>query len=100
MSLVDAQQVDIQSIDLKISKWGNSNAIRLPSNLLKALGMAENDEFTCRINKSNQLILEMKKKEKNEFKPKSVAELFKDYDSDYKGESEVDWGEPVGNEVW
>lgn len=100
MNTSSAQKIDLQSINLKISKWGNSNAIRLPSSLLKALGMTENDEFTCRINKYNQLILEMKKKEKSNFKPKSVAELFKDYSSDYKGEQEMDWGTPVGNEVW
>ena len=30
---------------------------------------------------------------------KSIEELFKDYNGNYET-SEIDWGEPKGNEIW
>lgn len=38
------------------------------------------------------------KQNKDSKKRKSIVELFEKYDGDYKP-SEIDWGEPVGNEI-
>lgn len=38
------------------------------------------------------------KQDKDSKKRKSIVELFEKYDGDYKP-SEIDWGEPVGNEI-
>ena len=32
-------------------------------------------------------------------KRKNIKELFKDYDGNYEP-TEIDWGEPVGDEIW
>lgn len=38
------------------------------------------------------------KQNKDSKKRKTIIELFEGYDGDYKP-SEIDWGEPVGNEI-
>lgn len=38
------------------------------------------------------------KQNKDDKKRKTIIELFEGYDGDYKP-SEIDWGEPVGNEI-
>ena len=35
-----------------------------------------------------------------ETKRKNIKELFADYEGEYTTPTEIDWGEPVGNEMW
>ena len=34
---------------MRVAKWGNSLALRLPSNVVEALGLAEGDQIEIRI---------------------------------------------------
>jgi len=79
-----------------IQKWGNSNAVRLPKNILEELLLGENDKVE--ITEENDSIIIRKAVRKRRAK-KSLEELFANYDGDYQCE-EIDWGPPVGNEVW
>jgi antitoxin MazE len=74
-----------------ISRWGNSNAIRLPKTLTDALNLYENDAVRINI-EGNALVIRKRR-------PASLLELFEGYDSDYKSK-EWDTGAPVGREVW
>lgn len=79
-----------------IQKWGNSHGIRIPKFILEALQWHDNDEITVST-EDNRLIIE-KAAPKQEHKP-TIMELFAEYDGDYQPD-EIDWGEPVGGEVW
>lgn len=76
-----------------IQKWGNSQGIRLPKVILENVNMSEGEEVE--IITQNETILIKRAAGKR----KTIQELFAGYDGDYKPE-EIDWGEPVGGEVW
>ena len=79
---------------LKIRKWGNSQGIRLPKKILEILDLKVND--TILIEEGDDCFkLKKIKKEKR----KTIKELFANYNEDYE-KQEIDWGEPVGKEVW
>jgi hypothetical protein len=39
--------------DLKLSRWGNSLAVRLPAGLVESLGIAEGSELSVKRNADN-----------------------------------------------
>ena len=79
-----------------IQKWGNSHGIRIPKLILETLQWHDNDEITVST-EDNRLIIE-KAAPMQKQKP-TIMELFAEYDGDYQPD-EIDWGEPVGGEVW
>lgn len=80
---------------LKLRKWGNSNAIRLPKEMLKQVGITPNDD-EVRVNVTNDAIVIKPKKE-----DKILDELFKNYDSSQPYPFEiVDKGGAVGKELY
>jgi len=76
-----------------IQKWGNSQGVRLPKILLDDLNMSEGNEVE--ILKQDNVILIKHATQKR----KTIQELFDGYNDDYTSE-EIDWGEPVGGEIW
>lgn len=77
---------------LKIQKWGNSQGIRIPKSILDELGWKEGNEVKLSV-ENNMLVIEREKKRR------SIVELFEGYSGKYISD-EVDWGEPVGKEIW
>ncbi len=75
-----------------LQKWGNSQGVRIPKTLIDSLHW-NNDEKLSIVADNNKIIIEPVHKRKN------IMELFADYNEDYTPE-EIDWGEPVGKEVW
>jgi len=75
-----------------IQKWGNSQGIRIPKFLIDAVQWNENDPLVLRA-ENNKIIIEKAEPRKN------IMELFADFDGEYVPE-EIDWGDPVGAEVW
>ncbi|WP_414697495.1 AbrB/MazE/SpoVT family DNA-binding domain-containing protein [Peptacetobacter sp. AB845] len=83
---------------LLVSKWGNSQGIRLSKEILNQLGWGENEEVEVDI-QDGKLSLKPVIKESRRPNVIPIEELFKDYDmSDYEP-SEIYWGESVGQEV-
>ena len=76
-----------------IAKWGNSQAIRIPKQILDSLSLSDNDTVDISI-ESNSIVIK-----KAEPRYMSIQERFKDFDGVYEP-NEIDWGAPVGNEVW
>lgn len=76
-----------------IQKWGNSQGIRLPKKILEYVNMSEGEEVE--ITTQDEAIIIKRAGGKRQ----TIQELFEGYDGDYTPE-EVDWGEPVGGEVW
>ena len=85
-------------MDTNLAKWGNSAAIRIPKLILDKLNIDSNNFesviFSIDVD-GNRLILE-KKQEKTKFEllvEKSKGE--KTNPKEY-----IDWGEPIGKEIW
>lgn len=76
-----------------IQKWGNSNGIRIPKHILKAVSMDVND--TVEITSEEGKII-IRKHER--MKHVTLAERLKNDSGDYVFE-ECNWGAPVGNEA-
>ena len=76
-----------------IGKWGNAAALRIPQVFCKELGLGINDEVNMEV-RDNQLVIS---KPANEHTLKSRMASWDGIR--YKSE-ELDWGEPVGEEIW
>ncbi|WP_237738566.1 AbrB/MazE/SpoVT family DNA-binding domain-containing protein [Lacticaseibacillus paracasei] len=90
----------IYAMDLKISKWGNSQGIRIPLPILEQMGINSPDGESVSISVNNDGVATLKRAVKfNEY-----ADLFKGFD--YKaytgktslGNRENRLGDPVGKE--
>lgn len=75
-----------------LQKWGNSQGIRIPKYILDAVHWNDKDQLSISV-KQDKLIIERANRHKN------IKERFADFHGDYVPE-EVNWGEPVGEEVW
>ena len=75
---------------ISLSKWGNSQAVRLPRDILKEAGISLNDNFEVII-EDRQITL------KATDKLPTLEELLKDWDG--TPPEPYDWGEPVGKEI-
>ena len=73
-----------------LSKWGNSQGIRISKEILEELDFKLGDEL--KLSTQNK-VLKIEKSVKN------IKDLFLDYEENYEIES-IDWGEIVGKEVW
>lgn len=77
----------------KISKWGNSLALRIPKSFALNANLKQNELVDLSIEKEKIIITPINEKEY------SLEELLdKVTESNLHGE--VDTGEPVGNEIW
>ena len=80
-------------MEVRLQKWGNSDGIRIPSHLLKSLGLKTNDMIT--IEQVEDKIVISKSKNKKI----SLKERF----DNYKGanlSNDFSWDDPVGKEIW
>lgn len=80
--------------EIKLQKWGNSYGIRLPKEMLKALRLRDGSSFFIYCSKQGLRLEPIKKKKDididkliNSITPENLHEI-------------VDWGDPVGKEVW
>lgn len=79
----------------KIQKWGNSQGLRLTKNLLADAQLGVGDEVDISVKDGTMIVTPTKKIRGKHSLKDLVARIPKNYQSD-----EVDWGEPVGKEVW
>ena len=79
----------------KVQKWGNSQGLRLTKALLADAQINVGDDVDIAV-KDGALIVTPAKKKRGQHNLKDlVARIPKDYQA-----KEIDWGKPVGNEVW
>ena len=77
-----------------LQKWGNSQGFRLPKKLLRELNWKIDDKLILS-RQDNKLVIEPA----HPHKRKTIKELFEGYTGTYRSQ-EMDWGEPMGSEVW
>ena len=80
-------------MEVRLQKWGNSDGIRIPSSLLKALNLKTNDLIEL-IQDNDKIIIS--KSQKNKI---SLEERFKEYNGKNLAK-DFEWDEPRGNEIW
>lgn len=85
-----------------IQKWGNSQGLRIPKVLLDTFGMQENDrveltqaEDGIRIKKVPTARHKTLEERLTTFYGKSIDEIGRINEA-----QEIDWGKPVGEEIW
>lgn len=80
-------------MEIKLQKWGNSNGIRIPKNIIDDLNIKENDRLEI-VKEENKIIIT--KKSPNYLSLKERIEAY----SGRNLAKDFDWGEPVGKEIW
>ena len=75
-----------------IQKWGNSQGIRIPKNVLQAVGLRDGDAVEI-VTVEDRITIQKVKR------IPSLDALFEGYTGDYRP-GEDDAGDPVGREVW
>lgn len=75
-----------------IQKWGNSQGIRIPKDLLETVSMKENDRVEIKAENDCIIIKPVAKRHL------TIEERFREYEGEYIC-GEADTGKPRGNEV-
>lgn len=76
-----------------VQKWGNSLALRIPSAIAKGMQVREGSAVELSVEEGSIVIKPAKKRKL------SLAQLLKGVTKENR-HSEIDWGAPVGREVW
>jgi antitoxin MazE len=79
----------------KIQKWGNSQGLRLAKHLLADAKLDVGDEVDISVKDGVMIVKPSKIVRGRHSLQDLVSRIPKDYEC-----GEVDWGEPVGKEVW
>jgi len=82
------------SPEISISKWGNSQGLRIPKSIIDALQINIGDKVKMFIENNRVIIEPIKKK-----KIFTIDALIADIPNDYKKEKEL-FSEPMGKEIW
>jgi len=83
----------IKIMEAKLQRWGNSDGIRIPSSILKALNLKTNDMVN----------LEQIEDRITISKPKSTKISLEDRFNAYEGENlakDFSWDDSRGKEIW
>ena len=83
-----------------VVKWGNSHGIRLPKAFLQSIKIKENDIVDVTLENERIIIKKVNKKEHKTTKQRLIDFYGEDLKKYAKTQKEIDWGQPVGNEVW
>ena len=76
-----------------IGMWGNTQAVRLPKAFCEQLNLRAGDSIDLFL-ENGRLVIE-KPENRN-----TIQNLIKGWNGIRGGGPELDWGEPVGTEVW
>ncbi len=79
----------------KVQSWGNSQGLRLNRQVLEEAHISVGDQVDLAVRDGMIVIAPMKRVRGGPSLKKLVARIPKDYKSE-----EVEWGVPVGREVW
>ena len=87
-----------------IVKWGNSQGIRLPKAFLKNIQITENDPVDITLENEKIVIKKINAKEHKTTKQRLIEFYGEEFEQTVlpqaSPQNEIDWGKPVGNEIW
>jgi len=92
------EKLGVIKIKINLAKWGNSAAIRIPKKILEKLNIDSNnfENISFDVDIEGEVLILKKKQEKTKFE--LLAEQSKGERLNPK--IDIDWGNPVGKEVW
>jgi len=92
------EKLGVIKIKINLAKWGNSAAIRIPKKILEKLNIDSNnfENISFDVDIEGEVLILKKKQEKTKFE--LLAEQSKGEKLNPK--IDIDWGNPVGKEVW
>lgn len=79
----------------KVQKWGNSQGLRFPKEILKEVHISVGDEVDISV-KHGKIVIRAAAQVRGKYK---LETLIARMPSEYKPQEE-DWGKPAGREVW
>jgi len=87
-----------------IVRWGNSRGIRLPKPFLESLNLKDNDMVDI-LTDNGKIIIKKSEKYQHKTLKQRIEEFYgKDFETVLKEHlyeyEEIDWGQPVGEEIW
>jgi antitoxin MazE len=91
--IVDTSSSEEVFVRTRVQKWGNSLAVRIPKIFAEEVGLADDSSVEMRLVKGGLLV------EPTPEWGSSLSEMLEDVTEDNL-HGEVDWGDPVGGEVW
>ena len=77
----------------QLSKWGHSLALRVPKAAVSSAGLKEGDKLSVTVDQDGALVIRA-------MRPKYDLEQLVAGITKKNRHAEVDWGKPVGKEVW
>ena len=80
------------STRIRVTKWGNSNAVRLPKTVLEKAQIREGDELEIHVEKGRIALSPVSSKQTLE---NLVSRITPE-----NAPGELDWGNPAGRERW
>ncbi len=80
------------TVRAQLVKWGNSQAVRIPKTVLEQAHMQEGEELEIRVEEGRITI--------EPLTPKLTLQSLVSGITPENRHQELDWGRPVGNEVW
>ena len=83
-----------------VVKWGNSHGIRLPKAFLQNIKLSENDSVDITMENERIVIKKIDQKEHKTIKQRLIDFYGEDFEKNSIPQEEINWGEPVGNEIW
>jgi antitoxin MazE len=82
-------------METELARWGNSLAVRIPKEALKRADLREGDSLVLSASKAGEIRLKTKRR-RRELTLKQMLDQI----TPENMHGEVDWGAPVGKEVW
>jgi antitoxin MazE len=83
-----------------IIKWSNSQEIRIPKTFLQEIQIAESDPIDVILEKE-KIIIKKSNVKKHKTTEERLLEFYgTDFDKNHTPQKEIDWGTPVGKEIW
>jgi antitoxin MazE len=80
----------------RVKKWGNSLAVRIPRALAAEIGLSENTEVELSSDRGRLVISPLKRTRKRKY---SLKEMLRSITPENL-HGEIDFGRPVGKEIW
>jgi antitoxin MazE len=79
----------------KVQKWGNSQGLRIAKQVLAAARISIGDEVDVTTREGVIVIAPLRKSRGKQNLQALVSRIPKGYEA-----AEIDWGKPVGSEIW
>jgi antitoxin MazE len=83
-----------------IVKWGNSQGIRIPKAFLQSAQIEENDPVDVTLENEKIIITKSTEKKHKTTRERLIEFYGEDFEQIKDQQEIIDWGGPVGKEIW